>query len=108
MQHYAAFATFTTCNPVHTEEWKPKTVATYNTFPYMPYQCRTGNTSSKSTANSKHIGTMQTKIAFIKKFRTNLTREICAGIWSYVLSSCLLSALRTRGYVMVLFESLLW
>lgn len=55
----------------------------------------------------KHLRTMQTKIAFMKKFRINLTREIHASIWSYVLSSCLLSVLGTRGYVNVLFECLL-
>ena len=67
MQHYAAFATLQHAI-LFTHKNENQKVAKY-----MPHQCHTGNKSSKSTANSKLLGTMQTKIAFMKKFRTNLT-----------------------------------
>ena len=63
----------------------------HNTFPYMSHQRQTGNIYPPKLQQIQTFRTMQTKTAFMKKFRTNLTWEIHANIWSYVLSSCLLS-----------------
>ena len=97
---------FTTWNPVHTEEWKPKTAANMRTTPSPTclINARQGIYILQNYSKFKTFRTMQTKTAFMKKFRTNLTWEIRANLWSYVLSSCLLTFLGTGGYVAVLFE----
>ena len=63
MQHYAVLATlqheilFT-----HKNENQKQSQHTTNTFHYMPHQCQRGNTSSKSTGNSKPLEQCKPKL----------------------------------------------